>query len=64
MWTSPYNPQPTNRPNMAQVGQSEIYGLALDQQYTYITICTLLVYDTRKYSTRLRYDSVPYSLRD
>ena len=65
--TSPNSPIPTNRLNMAQIDQSEIYDLVLSstiQQYTSTVICALLVYDTRKYSTRLRYDNVPYSLRD
>ena len=53
--------------NMAQVDQPEIYDFVLYtdiQQYTNIIVCTLLVYDTRKYSTRLHYDIVSYSLRD
>ena len=64
---SPRSPIPTNRLNMAQVDQSEIYNLVLDsdiQQYTYMIVCTLLVYDFRKYSTRLHYDIVSYSSGD
>ena len=65
--TSPYSPRPINQLNMAQVDQSEIYDLVLDsdiQQYTYMIVCTLLVYDTRKYSTGFQYDIVSYSSRD
>ena len=64
---SPHSLIPTNRPNMAQVDQSEIYDLVLSstiQQYTSTVICTLLVYDTRKYSTKHHYAIVSYSLRD
>ena len=56
--TSPYTPKLTNWLNMAQADQSEIYDLVLDldiQRYMDIAICTLLVYDTRKYNIRLRY---------
>ena len=63
---SPHSLIPTNRPNMAQVDQSEIYDLVLSttiQQYTNIVFCTLLVYDTRKYSTRFHYAIVLHSLR-
>ena len=62
--TSPHNPIPTNRLNMAQVDQSEIHDLILYtdiQQYTNIVFCTLLVYDTREYSTGLHYAIVLHS---
>lgn len=54
--TSPYTTRLTNWLNMAQVDQSDIYDfvLALDiQRYMDIAVCTLLVYDTSEYSTRL-----------
>ena len=65
--TSPNSPIPTNRQNMAQVDQSEIYDLVLDsdiQQYMDIAFCSLLVYDICKYSTRIHHFTISYLLKD